>query len=536
MNDETHSDLRRRLAPGPTPPPPADLLARLKRDIPSHLAAAPVAAVEPGPSRQSLWAIAASLILLVNLAYFGPRFLMRDYRFSTASEAESAQPAVEPASFPDGFGGSRTSFPADPPHSAPPFPPAMAPPPPPPSIAVKNTNPSRSDDAGSTASNLSDAAAEEQQIATTESDAALTIGDEAPSFDLGSAADPNVRAQEASAKSAGPTAEVRPRLSTAQAATRPSAGDARAEAITITASAPAVPSPPVAPGLPPPDEEASPIVRPQRSGFAVPARGFVDASRFPTSRFGLSSNAGSFRILEEALRSGHLPDRDSIRVEELINHFDFGDAAPQSGSDFAIAIDGGTAPNLTRNAIHLVRIGVRARESKSPGNNLSRDGRVVAKDARGQVTFNPDVVAQYRLVGYEGREIQQAGVTIYSGHAVSALYELRLKRAPQSMNPNASVGKILLRYRDADGLGEKLVARSIELSSVAPAWRDSSPALRLAWLIAQLGEAVKRSGSQRLLPTSELALQIDALRRSFPGDRAVEDLAQMAERIAGFRP
>ena len=60
--------------------------------------------------------------------------------------------------------------------------------------------------------------------------------------------------------------------------------------------------------------------------------------------------------------------------------------------------------------------------------------QTVALDAKVQVDFNPNVVTSYRLIGYENREISDQdyfdetvdGGEIGSGHAITALYALRL--------------------------------------------------------------------------------------------------------------
>jgi Ca-activated chloride channel family protein len=64
----------------------------------------------------------------------------------------------------------------------------------------------------------------------------------------------------------------------------------------------------------------------------------------------------------------------------------------------------------------------------------------IAKDVKIQVEFNPDLVAEYRLLGYENRALKREDFNndkvdageIGAGHAVTALYELTLK---DSNNP-----------------------------------------------------------------------------------------------------
>lgn len=67
--------------------------------------------------------------------------------------------------------------------------------------------------------------------------------------------------------------------------------------------------------------------------------------------------------------------------------------------------------------------------------NLNGTLQTVALDARAQVEFDRDVVAPYRLVGYENRDIDDDDFTdeeveagaIGAGHAVTVLYALRLR-------------------------------------------------------------------------------------------------------------
>ena len=76
---------------------------------------------------------------------------------------------------------------------------------------------------------------------------------------------------------------------------------------------------------------------------------------------------------------------------------------------------------------------------------------VVAKDSKIGVTFNPDVVDSYRLIGYESKMMSQdefedenkdAG-EIGSGHTVTAVYEVKLKQ-----NADGEVAKAEVRYKD----------------------------------------------------------------------------------------
>jgi len=65
---------------------------------------------------------------------------------------------------------------------------------------------------------------------------------------------------------------------------------------------------------------------------------------------------------------------------------------------------------------------------------------VVARDMKVQVEFSPDVVKEYRLVGYENRDVADKdfrndhvdGGEVGAGHSVTALYDVVLKRQDRS--------------------------------------------------------------------------------------------------------
>jgi Ca-activated chloride channel family protein len=110
----------------------------------------------------------------------------------------------------------------------------------------------------------------------------------------------------------------------------------------------------------------------------------------------------------------------------------------------------------------------------------------VAKDVKLQVEFNPAVVAEYRLIGYNNRQLADADFNndakdagdIGAGHSVTALYEITLAngkyrfvdeprygvKRPEQTN-NAELALVKLRYKHAAGEAsvrrDYLVASSI---------------------------------------------------------------------------
>ena len=68
---------------------------------------------------------------------------------------------------------------------------------------------------------------------------------------------------------------------------------------------------------------------------------------------------------------------------------------------------------------------------------MSSTLHTIAKDVKIQIEFNPDVVTEYRLIGYENRALKREDFSndkvdageIGAGHSVTALYEIALQEA-----------------------------------------------------------------------------------------------------------
>jgi Ca-activated chloride channel family protein len=132
----------------------------------------------------------------------------------------------------------------------------------------------------------------------------------------------------------------------------------------------------------------------------------------------------------------------------------------------------------------------------------------IAKDVKIQVEFNPGVVAEYRLIGYEKRVLAREDFNndavdageIGAGANVTALYEITLKGAPGaridplrygSEAPAAAKGNELaflrLRYKAPDGDVSKLIEEPLSARVAAV----PSERLRFAAAVAAFAENLR---------------------------------------------
>jgi Ca-activated chloride channel family protein len=135
----------------------------------------------------------------------------------------------------------------------------------------------------------------------------------------------------------------------------------------------------------------------------------------------------------------------------------------------------------------------------------------IAKDVKIQVEFNPAVVSEYRLIGYETRALRREDFNndkvdageIGSGHAVTALYEITpagagarliddLRYQPAEVpevNPS-EIAYLKIRYKAPDGERSKLIERPITRGDTA-AGKSGEGEARFAAAVAGFGQLLR---------------------------------------------
>jgi len=137
----------------------------------------------------------------------------------------------------------------------------------------------------------------------------------------------------------------------------------------------------------------------------------------------------------------------------------------------------------------------------------------IARDVKIQIEFNPAAVAEYRLIGYENRVLQNEDFAndkvdagdIGAGHQVTALYELtpvgsgaerlpsmRYGKKEAAAGPGNEVAHLRLRYKRPDANTSRLIETPILHSQLHA---TPSPSLRFASAVAGFADAL-RGGSR----------------------------------------
>ena len=156
-----------------------------------------------------------------------------------------------------------------------------------------------------------------------------------------------------------------------------------------------------------------------------PTSVFLTPLESPLSTFGLDVDTMGMGIVRRQLGWGQRPPVDSIRIEEMVNFYDYNTPAPPtSGDALAMAVEVAAAPwNLDH---RLVRIGISAQEidaSERPAVNL-----VLLVDTSGSMNSGDKlqlVQATLRMLADQLREDDRVSIVTYAGSASVPLSEAK---------------------------------------------------------------------------------------------------------------
>lgn len=158
--------------------------------------------------------------------------------------------------------------------------------------------------------------------------------------------------------------------------------------------------------------------------------------------------------------------------------------------------------------------------------------QVIARDAKVQVDFNPDVVTSYRLMGYENRAIADQDFRndsvdageIGAGHSVTALYAVRLVPGAQGR-----IATVQLRWKDADSYEVREINGNINTFDLSARFDQAGPRYQLAVAAAQFAE-ILRNSPYAGHSFGSLREQADRLAELLPGDRDVAEFVGLVNR------
>lgn len=147
---------------------------------------------------------------------------------------------------------------------------------------------------------------------------------------------------------------------------------------------------------------------------SIQENGFQNPYKNPLSTFSIDIDAASYSNVRRFINNGGLPPKDAVRVEEMINYFDYEYPQPKGKDPVNIITEIANAP---WNPNHkLVQIGLQAR--KIAADNLPASNLVFLIDVSGSMnTPNklPLLVSSFKLLTDQLRPNDKVAIVVYAG-------------------------------------------------------------------------------------------------------------------------
>lgn len=143
---------------------------------------------------------------------------------------------------------------------------------------------------------------------------------------------------------------------------------------------------------------------------------FLETTNNPLSTFSIDVDAASYSNMRRFLNNGQMPPKGAVRIEEMVNYFNYDYNQPEDEHPFSIYTEISTAP---WNEEHrLVHIGLQGK--KIPTDNLPPSNLVFLLDVSGSMNSAnklPLLKAGFKLLVEQLRPQDHVAIVVYAGAA-----------------------------------------------------------------------------------------------------------------------
>lgn len=147
---------------------------------------------------------------------------------------------------------------------------------------------------------------------------------------------------------------------------------------------------------------------------------FQLAKQAPVSTFSIDVDAASYSNLRRYLKGGHLPPIDAVRIEEMINYFDYDYETPIGYEPFAVHTELSECPWNKDNQLLLVGLQGQKMDTKQlPSSNLVF--LIDVSGSMGSPNKLPLVKSSLKMLVDEMRPEDKVAIVVYAGAAGAVL-------------------------------------------------------------------------------------------------------------------
>lgn len=170
---------------------------------------------------------------------------------------------------------------------------------------------------------------------------------------------------------------------------------------------------------PPPVRDDNDMARSgfNREGYAhIAENRFLAAQQEPLSTFSIDVDAASYSNVRRFIQQGALPPAGAVRIEEMINYFDYRYPQPAAGDPFSVNTELSACP--WNSAHRLVLIGLQGKAS--PVEQLPAANLVFLIDVSGSMNEPnklPLVKTSLKMLTEQLRDDDRVAIVVYAGNA-----------------------------------------------------------------------------------------------------------------------
>jgi Ca-activated chloride channel family protein len=143
---------------------------------------------------------------------------------------------------------------------------------------------------------------------------------------------------------------------------------------------------------------------------------FHEAVKNPLSTFSIDVDAASYSNIRRFINNGQRPPKDAVRIEEMVNYFDYDYDQPKDDHPFAVHTEISTAPWNSKH--RLIHIGLQGK--KIPSDNLPASNLVFLIDVSGsmdEINKLPLVKNSLKMLVEQLRPQDHVAIVVYAGAA-----------------------------------------------------------------------------------------------------------------------
>lgn len=198
--------------------------------------------------------------------------------------------------------------------------------------------------------------------------------------------------------------------------------------------------------------DATYVAQNSESYSATTENSFRMVSTEPLSTFSIDVDRASYSNVRRFINQGQLPPADAVRVEEMINYFDYDYKSPSGSNPIAIFTEATESPFNEGN--YILHVGLKARDLEK--NSLPPSNLVFLIDVSGSMNQSnklPLLKSSMKMLVEQLREEDRVAIVVYAG---AAGLVLESTSGAKKKEINAAIDRLSAGGSTAGGAGIQL--------------------------------------------------------------------------------